>query len=106
MSSVKPSLWCVLAAMLISCVSSGPADRPTDAAMPGPDSAMPGADAAVPGPDASLALVPGDQALSVSVGSVERQDSKPLRTAGVSTHRRERAQPPRGARVASAVRTG
>jgi polyhydroxybutyrate depolymerase len=75
MLPMKPLLWCVLAALLISCGSSGPADRPTDAAMPGPDSVTPGADAAVPGPDAGLALVPGDQALRVSVGSVERRAS-------------------------------
>jgi hypothetical protein len=39
--------------------------------------------------------------------SRRRHDSKPVRrTVGVYTHRRERAPPPRGARVARAVRTG
>ncbi len=58
---MRPSLWCVLAALLFSCGSSGPADPPIDAA--------------TLGADASLALAPGDRSVSVPVGGSVRRAS-------------------------------
>jgi polyhydroxybutyrate depolymerase len=58
---MKPSVCCMLAALLFSCGSSGRADRSTDAG--------------APGPDASLALVPGDRSVSVASGGTVRRAS-------------------------------